>query len=79
MGFGLPAAVGAKKARPHDEVILVTGDGSLMMNIQELGSITVSYTHLLMKLALRYIKSIYRNNKKGRAEHALLISKCGQF
>ena len=39
MGFGLPAAVGAKKARPHDEVILVTGDGSLMMNIQELGSI----------------------------------------
>ena len=39
MGFGLPAAVGAKKARPKDEVILVTGDGSLMMNIQELGSI----------------------------------------
>jgi acetolactate synthase, large subunit, biosynthetic type len=39
MGFGLPAAVGAKKARPQDEVILVTGDGSLMMNIQELGSI----------------------------------------
>ena len=39
MGFGLPAAVGAQKARPQDEVILVTGDGSLMMNIQELGSI----------------------------------------
>ena len=39
MGFGLPAAVGAKKARPQDDVILVTGDGSLMMNIQELGSI----------------------------------------
>ena len=39
MGFGLPAAVGAKKARTQDEVILVTGDGSLMMNIQELGSI----------------------------------------
>jgi len=38
-GFGFPAAVGAKKARPQDEVILVTGDGSLMMNIQELGSI----------------------------------------
>lgn len=39
MGFGLPAAVGAKKARPQDEVILVTGDGSFMMNVQELGSI----------------------------------------
>lgn len=39
MGFGLPAAVGAKKARPTDEVILITGDGSLMMNVQELGSL----------------------------------------
>lgn len=39
MGFGLPAAVGAQKARPNDPVILITGDGSLMMNIQELGSI----------------------------------------
>ncbi|WP_109079111.1 acetolactate synthase 2 catalytic subunit [Aggregatibacter kilianii] len=39
MGFGLPAAIGAKKARPQDEVILVSGDGSIMMNIQELGSI----------------------------------------
>lgn len=39
MGFGLPAAVGAVKARPNDPVILVTGDGSIMMNIQEFGSI----------------------------------------
>lgn len=39
MGFGLPAAVGAQKARPKDQVILVTGDGSFMMNVQELGSI----------------------------------------
>ncbi|WP_373818277.1 acetolactate synthase 2 catalytic subunit [Glaesserella sp.] len=39
MGFGLPAAVGAAKARPQDPVILITGDGSFMMNIQELGSI----------------------------------------
>lgn len=39
MGFGLPAAIGAKKARPEDEVIVISGDGSIMMNIQELGSI----------------------------------------
>ncbi|MDA3978821.1 acetolactate synthase 2 catalytic subunit [Gallibacterium sp. AGMB14963] len=39
MGFGLPAAIGAQKARPEDPVILITGDGSVMMNIQELGSI----------------------------------------
>src|SRR3712207_3314442 len=39
MGFGLPAAIGAKKVRPQDQVILVTGDGSIMMNIQELGAV----------------------------------------
>ena len=39
MGFGLPAAIGAVKARPTDPVILITGDGSFMMNVQELGSI----------------------------------------
>ncbi len=39
MGFGLPAAIGAIKARPTDPVILITGDGSFMMNVQELGSI----------------------------------------
>ncbi|NVO99264.1 acetolactate synthase large subunit, partial [Photobacterium damselae subsp. damselae] len=39
MGFGLPAAIGAQIARPHDDVVLITGDGSFMMNVQELGTI----------------------------------------
>ncbi len=39
MGFGLPAAIGAKVSRPNDQVIAVCGDGSIMMNIQELGTI----------------------------------------
>ncbi|PMN71256.1 acetolactate synthase 2 catalytic subunit [Enterovibrio norvegicus] len=39
MGFGLPAAMGAKMARPEDEVVLVSGDGSFMMNVQELGTL----------------------------------------
>lgn len=39
MGFGLPTAIGAQVSRPHDMVIAVTGDGSFMMNIQELGTI----------------------------------------
>ncbi|MCH8538256.1 MAG: acetolactate synthase large subunit, partial [Alkalimonas sp.] len=39
MGFGLPAAIGAKLARPHDTVLAVSGDGSFMMNVQELGTI----------------------------------------
>ena len=36
MGFGLPAALGAKKAFPNKTVINVTGDGSILMNVQEL-------------------------------------------
>jgi acetolactate synthase-1/2/3 large subunit len=39
MGFGLPAAIGAQISRPHDTVITVSGDGSIMMNIQELATI----------------------------------------
>lgn len=36
MGFGLPAAIGAALAHPDRPVICFTGDGSLLMNIQEL-------------------------------------------
>jgi len=39
MGFGLPAAVGAQIARPNDCVICISGDGSFMMNVQELATI----------------------------------------
>ncbi|WP_188009048.1 acetolactate synthase 3 large subunit [Grimontia hollisae] len=38
MGFGLPAAMGVKFALPDAEVICVTGDGSIQMNIQELST-----------------------------------------
>lgn len=50
MGFGLPAAVGAKVARPQDEVVLVSGDGSFMMNVQELG--TLRRAQLPVKMVL---------------------------
>lgn len=36
MGFGLPAALGAKMADPEKIVVNVSGDGSILMNIQEL-------------------------------------------
>lgn len=36
MGFGLPAAMGAKLGRPDKEVFSISGDGSILMNIQEL-------------------------------------------
>jgi len=36
MGFGFPAALGAKKAFPNKTVVNITGDGSILMNVQEL-------------------------------------------
>ena len=41
MGFGYPAAVGAKLACPEKEVIDIDGDGSFLMNIQELATACV--------------------------------------
>jgi acetolactate synthase-1/2/3 large subunit len=38
MGFGLPAAMGAKVARPEALVVDIDGDGSILMNIQELAT-----------------------------------------
>ncbi len=36
MGYGFPAAIGAKVAKPDNIVINITGDGSILMNVQEL-------------------------------------------
>ncbi|HEY9737084.1 MAG TPA: biosynthetic-type acetolactate synthase large subunit, partial [Trichocoleus sp.] len=39
MGFGMPAAMGAKTALPNEEVICISGDASFQMNLQELGTL----------------------------------------
>ena len=39
MGFGMPAAMGAKVALPEEEVICISGDASFQMNLQELGTL----------------------------------------
>ena len=39
MGFGLPAAMGAQIALPDRQVVLIAGDGSIQMNIQELATL----------------------------------------
>ena len=38
MGYGLPAGIGAAMTRPDHKVVTITGDGSIMMNIQELAT-----------------------------------------
>ncbi len=48
MGFGLPAAMGAQFAHPDSPVALVTGEGSIQMNIQELS--TCKQNHLPIKI-----------------------------
>lgn len=39
MGYGLPAAIGAKIAKPQSQVVLYMGDGGFQMTMQELGTI----------------------------------------
>ena len=54
MGFGLPAAIGAALHKPEHTVLCISGDGSLLMNIQELD--TLAEHHLNVKI-------IVMNNK----------------
>ncbi len=50
MGFGLPAAMGAKTACPEKLVINIDGDGSFQMNIQELGTLYAENIDLKMMI-----------------------------
>ena len=50
MGFGMPAALGVQMAHPDEQVICVAGDASILMNIQELG--TLSQYNLPVKVVV---------------------------
>nr|WP_277874961.1 biosynthetic-type acetolactate synthase large subunit [Cyanobium sp. FACHB-13342] len=50
MGFGMPAAMGVQTAFPGEQVICVAGDASILMNIQELG--TLSQYNLPVKVVV---------------------------
>ena len=56
MGFGLPAAIGAALARPDATVVCFTGDGSLLMNVQELA--TAAELGLNVKIVLMNNRSL---------------------
>jgi acetolactate synthase-1/2/3 large subunit len=57
MGYGLPAALGAKIGCPAMKVINISGDGSFQMSMQELGTIKQS------KLGVKVI--IFNNSRLG--------------
>jgi acetolactate synthase-1/2/3 large subunit len=42
MGFGLPAAMGAAMSKPGKPVVVIGGDGSIQMNIQELATLSIN-------------------------------------
>jgi acetolactate synthase-1/2/3 large subunit len=50
MGFGLPAAMGAKLGAPEREVVVFTGDGGMQMTLQELG--TIAQEKLAVKIVI---------------------------
>jgi len=50
MGYAVPGAIGAAFARPRQNIICITGDGSLQMNIQELA--TIAHHKLPIKIIL---------------------------
>ncbi len=50
MGFGLPAAIGAKLGCPDKQVVTIIGDGGFQMTIQELG--TIFQTNVAVKIVL---------------------------
>lgn len=50
MGYGLPAALGVAVAEPARRVVCIDGDGSVMMNVQELA--TIAHNQLNIKLII---------------------------
>lgn len=78
MGFGLPAAMGIKAAYPDADVVCVTGDGSIQMNIQEL-STCLQYSlpikiMLLNNGALGMVKQWQEMFYSGRHSHSYMES-----
>ena len=50
MGFGVPVAIGAALANPEKKVVCFTGDGSFLMNIQEMATIAEERPNLAILL-----------------------------
>ncbi len=89
MGFGLPAAIGAQAAAQHRQVVCVTGDGSLLMHVQEL--VTAVIENLPVKVLLldnqslgmvraqqeRFYGGAFASELGGRPDWPALARACG--
>lgn len=78
MGFGLPAAMGVQKALPEAQSVVITGDGSIQMNIQELSTCLqynlpikiISLNNRALGMVRQWQDMIY----KGRHSHSYMDS-----
>ena len=70
MGYGLPAAIGAKIACPGKRVVLLTGDGSFQMNLMELATLVQEGLDIKMILlnnrSLGMVREIQQHSYRGR-------------
>ncbi len=60
MGFGFPAAIGAKIANPEKPVICISGDGGMQMNIQEMATSIVQNAPVIVCLLNNYYLGMVR-------------------
>lgn len=60
MGFGLPAAVGAQIGLPGEKVVLVTGDGSIQMTMQELATVVEQELPIKIIILNNYVLGMVR-------------------
>lgn len=70
MGFGLPTAIGAALANPQKRVVCISGDGSIMMNVQELATLAeqnlnvtvIVFENGTLGMVRQQQKYIFKNN-----------------
>ena len=90
MGYGLPAAIGAKLGKPEQQVVLFTGDGSIMMNCQEFATaadygvdvkVVILHNHVLGMVAqwqrLFYDKHLSESRLNGHTDFVKLAEAMG--
>ena len=60
MGFGFPAAIGAKLANPDKDVVCISGDGGMQMNIQEMATAVTQGTNVTVCILNNYYLGMVR-------------------
>ncbi|PYG85747.1 acetolactate synthase large subunit [Ruminiclostridium sufflavum DSM 19573] len=76
MGYGLPAAIGAKLGKPESTVVVVGGDGSFQMSMPELGTIKQEEIGIkiiiLNNSRLGMVRELQKNRHNGRYSQVFL-------